>query len=124
METIIISPWLIYFISVVSSVRAALIAATVILLFAAAISVCVALSTYNSPLSGDARVHAAVRKFIKPLLITGVICMVFSILVPSQETLIYMNVVKLGTRENIKLTVDAAKEVMDYITHSISTIVD
>lgn len=124
METIIISPWLIYFISIISSIRGAFIAATVILLFATAISVCVALSTYNSPLSSDARVYAAARKCIKPLLITGVICMVFSILVPSQETLIYMSVAKLGTRENIKLTVDAAKEVMDYITHSISTIVD
>ena len=58
-------------------------------------------------------------------IVSGILFLVFAvaaIFIPDKATMIEMMVAKYATRENIQLTTDGIKEVVDYIIDAIATL--
>ena len=58
-------------------------------------------------------------------IVSGILFLVFAvaaIFIPDKATMIEMMVAKYATRENIQLTTDGIKEVVDYIINAIATL--
>lgn len=58
-------------------------------------------------------------------IVSGILFLVFAvaaIFIPDKTTMIEMMIAKYATRENIQLTTDGIKEVVDYIINAIATL--
>ena len=65
---------------------------------------------------------ATSKKFEKMALkmfIVAIVCIIVSLFIPSKETLIEMQIAKYATLENAEWTVDAIKDVADYIANAV-----
>ena len=65
---------------------------------------------------------ATSKKFEKMALkmfIVAIVCIILSLFIPSKETLIEMQIAKYATLENAEWTVDAIKDVADYIANAV-----
>lgn len=62
------------------------------------------------------------RRRLKYVLPAFVICLLAMAFSPSKDTLIEMQVAKIATVDNAKLTVDALKSAVDYIINAINSL--
>jgi len=62
------------------------------------------------------------KKLVRKLTIIFVITMVGAIFIPDKTTMISMMVAKLTTVTNVNITVDAIKDIVDYIVQAIQNI--
>lgn len=120
MNTYIIDPMWIYWINVCDALKGVSIGIAVLAAIALVIAmVCMA---ENAKYGVEDKDYLSSRK---AFLISLPICLFFtmaSIFIPSTKTLIEMAVAKLATQENIELSVDALKFVVDYIVETIKSI--
>lgn len=64
------------------------------------------------------------KKLLNKILVPTIICLMLSIFLPNKETLIEMQVAKIVTVDNVKLTFNAVKEAVDYIIQAAQQGVD
>ena len=77
-----------------------------------AVSICVA-DAFDE---GD---YATIRKWCIPIASVSIILILAGVFIPSKETLITMKVAELATKENITLTAQQLKEIVDYIINAM-----
>lgn len=70
----------------------------------------------------DYRLFCLWKRILKIIIPFFVVCLVLTICIPDKEALISMKIASLATKENISLTADAIKELVDYIVDAISKI--
>lgn len=63
--------------------------------------------------------YATIRKWAIPITSVSIIFILAGVFIPSKETLITMKVAELATKENITLTAQQLKEIVDYIINAI-----
>ena len=63
--------------------------------------------------------HDEVKKWALPCIIASVVLIAIAVFVPSKKTLITMKVAELATKENIDMTAQQLKEIVDYIINAI-----
>lgn len=116
----IINPMWFYWLSVLSVLKNVAIAATVMGIIACLI--CFIVKICNVQYAYDryrecceyASYHTS-KKLLNKILVPTIICLMLSIFLPNKETLIEMQVAKIVTVDNVKLTFNAVKEAVDYI---------
>lgn len=62
------------------------------------------------------------RKWLISGVIAGGVLLLACVFIPSQDTLIAMKVAELATKDNVTLTADALKNIVDYVVDAIKTI--
>lgn len=60
-----------------------------------------------------------VRKLVIPFIVLTAVLLLAGVFIPSKKTLITMKVAELATKENITLTAQQLKEIVDYIINAI-----
>lgn len=63
--------------------------------------------------------YAKIRKWGIPIASVSIILILAGVFIPSKETLITMKVAELATKENIALTAQQLKEIVDYIINAL-----
>ena len=63
--------------------------------------------------------YAKIRKWAIPIASVSIIFVLAGVFIPSKETLITMKVAELATKENIALTAQQLKEIVDYIINAL-----
>ena len=63
--------------------------------------------------------YATIRKWAIPISSISIIFILAGVFIPPKETLITMKVAELATKENITLTAQQLKEIVDYIINAI-----
>ena len=63
--------------------------------------------------------YAKLRKWSIPVASVSIIFILAGVFIPSKETLITMKVAELATKENITLTAQQLKEIVDYIINAL-----
>ena len=77
---------------------------------------------YYNDFGGEHKDTKFYRKWMIISFIFVIVSLPFVIFIPSKDTLIYMKVAELCTKDNIKITTDAIKETADYVINAIKTI--
>lgn len=77
------------------------------------------ISVIAIPLFLDGGEWKDVKKWAMPFMVAVVALLVAGIFIPSKETLITMKVAELATKENITLTAQQLKEIVDYIINAL-----
>ena len=67
----------------------------------------------------DEEDYATIRKWSIPIASVSIILILAGVFIPSKETLITMKVAELATKENITLTAQQLKEIVDYIINAL-----
>ena len=67
----------------------------------------------------DKEDYAKIRKWVIPIASVSIILVLAGVFIPSKETLITMKVAELATKENITLTAQQLKEIVDYIINAL-----
>lgn len=115
----IINPMWFYWIEVADTIEALSIGAMVILLISAIILAATA-SIDDEFKENNA---AKTKRNVMVLCLIGLAISAFvCIIVPSRDTLISMQIAKLATHDNVNLTVDKIKEIVDYIISAVKEI--
>lgn len=60
-----------------------------------------------------------VRKWAIPFIVSAAVLLLAGVFIPSKKTMITMKVAELATKENITLTAQQLKEIVDYIINAI-----
>lgn len=63
--------------------------------------------------------YAKIRKWAIPIASISITLILAGVFIPSKETLITMKVAELATKENIALTAQQLKEIVDYIINAL-----
>lgn len=63
--------------------------------------------------------YATIRKWSIPIASVSIILVLAGLFIPSKETLIAMKVAELATKENVQLTAQQLKEIVDYIINAL-----
>lgn len=63
--------------------------------------------------------YATIRKWAIPIASISITLILAGVFIPSKETLITMKVAELATKENITLTAQQLKEIVDYIINAL-----
>ena len=74
-------------------------------------------SLWNDVKKGDAK-KKAVFFCLVGFILSALVC----IFVPSEKTLIEMQIAKIATHNNVNLTIDKIKEIVDYIINGIKEV--
>ena len=107
----IIDPRIFYWISVLSSLKVVCIVGLFVTLFGTMITLtCV----YDDFLWNDEDKKKAV-KFVKVAAAFATVFLLGVIFIPGKQTMIEMLVAKMATEQNVELTADAVKKIVDYI---------
>lgn len=67
----------------------------------------------------DKEDYKAIRKWAIPVVSVSAFLILAGVFIPSKETLITMKVAELETKENIALTAQQLKEIVDYIINAL-----
>ena len=67
----------------------------------------------------DEEDYAKIRKWAVLIASVSIIIVLAGVFIPSKETLITMKVAELATKENITLTAQQLKEIVDYIINAL-----
>ena len=67
----------------------------------------------------DKEDYKAIRKWAIPVVSVSAFLFLAGVFIPSKETLITMKVAELETKENIALTAQQLKEIVDYIINAL-----
>ena len=127
----IVDPNLIYLLSVVDGLKIFIGMMTAILIVG--FGVLVGCAIYNYVESENQRYRDETRKWnhkwykwCKRLsIVVGVFAVLFiaiSIFVPSKETIVYIEIAKAATYENVELGVQQLKEAVDYVINAINSL--
>lgn len=118
----IISPWLIYIISLGQPVEFVAFMGTIICIGLYWIAASVKAEKYHS--EGDVAEANTVQKWVVPI---GIVCLLLSVLIPTEETCYRMLIASHVTPENINATIDGtenlAKRALELITDSVIKII-
>ena len=60
-----------------------------------------------------------VKKWAIPLIVMSMVLVAIAVFAPSKQTLITMKVAELATKENVTLTAQQLKEIVDYIINAM-----
>lgn len=63
--------------------------------------------------------YTKIRKWAIPIASVSIIFILAGVFIPSKETIITMKVAELATKENITLTAQQLKEIVDYIINAL-----
>ena len=66
--------------------------------------------------------YRAAKKVLKVSIPLSVLLILLSVLIPSKEVLIEMQIAKFATYENAEWTIDAIKGLVDYIVEAIKSV--
>ena len=113
----IINPWWFYWFSMFENLGIMSIVMTVFGIVTTLIFVITYFCTFDSEYNKE--INAMARKWMKGAGIFAAIMLLLSVAIPSQETMIYMQIAKVATEENLDAAVDTAKSVADYIADTI-----
>ena len=114
----IIDPRIFYWISVLSSLKVVCIVGLVVTLFGTMITLtCV----FDDLLWDDEEKKKAV-KFAKVAAVFAVVFLLGVVFIPGKQTMIEMLVAKMATEQNVKLSVDTIKNLIDYIVEASKAI--
>lgn len=67
----------------------------------------------------DEEDYVKIRKWVIPIASVSIILVLAGVFIPSKETIITMKVAELATKENITLTAQQLKEIVDYIINTL-----
>lgn len=114
-----IDPSWFYWIKVISGVQDACIVLSILLAIVGTSLLIVGLVELNwdEEVSGN--------RFIRVALIIGIVfifTLLGSIFIPNKETLIEMQIARYATKENVDVTIESLKSVVDYIVESIGSL--
>ena len=121
----IISPWLIYFVSIIENLRDFFNAITFIVI---AIDIIIVMGAFIE--SDDAiavfynRKEKKIKPFIKLLIVLSIICPLLIVFIPSKETIITMYIANMITPDNLNLANEIfksnLKDYMDIIFNALN----
>ena len=115
----IINPMWFYWIEVADTIKAISIGAMVVLLISAIILA--ATASINDEFKENSA--AQMKRNVMVLCLIGLaVSALVCIIVPSRDTLISIQIAKLATHDNVNLTVDKIKEIVDYIISAVKEI--
>lgn len=120
MNTYIIDPMWIYWINVCGALKGVAIGIAIVAVSAMVIAL-IGMAE-NARYGVEDKDYRSARKVFwisLPILLVFTFAAIF---IPSTKLLMEMEVAKLATRENIELSVDALKSVVDYIAETIKSI--
>ena len=60
-----------------------------------------------------------VKKWAMPFIAVAFVLVIIGVFIPSKQTLITMKVAELATKENVTLTANQLKEIVDYIINAL-----
>lgn len=109
----IISPWVFYWISIVDSIRALLIAILIMLMIVGAIMFMCAISDADDYGFKDKNVAEEVKLCIKVAIATFVVAVLVCV-VPSEDTCYKMLAADMFTQDNINNATEYVTDVIDY----------
>lgn len=121
----IVSPWLIYFVSIIENLYSFFEAVTFIVM---ATDIIIVMDAFIE--SDDAiavfynREEKKIKPFIKLLIALSIICPLLIVLIPSKETIITMYIANMITLDNLNLTNETfksnLKDYMDIISNALN----
>ena len=109
----IISPWVFYWISIVDSIRALLIAILIMLMIVGAIMFMCTISDADDYGFKDKNVAEEVKLYIKVAIATFVVAILVCV-VPSEDTCYKMLAADMFTQDNINNATEYVTDVIDY----------
>lgn len=114
MMNYIVDPSWVYWMNVANAIKVlcAIIGGVCILVLMIGVPVCLAEAF-------DEKDYTKIRKWAIPIASVGIILILAAVFIPSKETLITMKVAELATKENITLTAQQLKEIVDYVINAI-----
>ena len=115
----IINPYWFYWIEVADTIKGISIGAMVVFLIAAII---LAATAHNDYMFEDNNEGDAKKKVLFICIVGLVLSALVCIFVPSEKTLIEMQIAKLATHNNVDLTIDKIKEIVDYIINAMKEV--
>ena len=116
----IINPMWFYWIEVADTIKEISIGAMFVLLISAII-ILAATSSIDDEF--ERKYAAKTKRNVMVLCLIGLaVSALVCIIVPSRDTLISMQIAKLATHDNINLTADKIKEIVDYIISAVKEI--
>ena len=121
-----IDPSWFYWLKVLNSVNVACIVFSVVLAFAACVLIISGLINYDCGKKfHDEEDLQSGKRSLRIALILGIIfifTVLASIFIPNKETLIEMQIARYATKENVNVTIESLKSVVDYIVESIGSL--
>lgn len=110
MMNYIVDPSWVYWIGIAETVKTIAIVAggTLGIIFLIAIPICLVDYMWND-----------VKKWAIPFIVIALVLVIAGIFIPSKQTLITMKVAELATKENVQLTAQQLKEIVDYIINAL-----
>lgn len=76
----------------------------------------------NRSFGKDDEDYKTAKKFTITFLVLTVVFMLIAVFVPSKTVMIEMLIAKLATKQNVELTVESLKSVVDYVVDAIKTL--
>lgn len=114
----IIDPRIFYWMSVLSSLKVVCI----IVLFVSMIGSAVIIAMIADYYSYDDEEQKTQKKILTALLVAAIVSILGVGFIPSKETMIEMLIAKMATEQNVKLSVDTIKNLIDYIVEASKAI--
>ena len=114
----IIDPGIFYWMSVLSSLKVVCI----IVLVGTFISSAVVITMIADDFSYDDEEQKTQKKILTALLVAAIVSILGVVFIPSKETMVEMLVAKMATEQNVKLSVDTIKNLIDYIVEASKAI--
>lgn len=116
----IINPMWIYWANVLGDLK---IICTILAVFAGiAVIIGVVVLATNEEYGENDEDYIAGRTMLRISLPVFIICLLVAVFAPSTKVLIEMLVAKLATKQNIELTTESLKQIVDYIAETIKSI--
>lgn len=113
MNGYIINPAWFYWVNIADGIKIIMSLLAVVSLVATFISTLISLDDTDTDTSKN------FEKMALKMFIVAMVCIIISLFIPSKETLIEMQIAKYATWENAEWTVDAIKDLADYIANAI-----
>ena len=77
------------------------------------------MSIIATPIFLDCGEWKDVKKWAMPFMVAAVVLLLAGIFIPSKQTLIAMKVAEMATKENVTMTAQQLKEIVDYIINAV-----
>lgn len=113
MSEYIINPTWFYWVNIVNSVKTIMLMLTIISLIATLFTAFFSLDEEDS----ESKYY---EKIALKMSVVTIVCLIIAVFIPTKETLIEMQIAKYATWENTEWTIEAIKDVVDYIINAIN----
>jgi len=115
----IISPWWIYVYEIIETLNDAFVNVSIFAVIAAIILVVFCIINY---INCEDEIVNTFKPWIKPAIALFAISGMIAVFVPSQDTLIYMQIARYSTPENLEQVVETTKDAVDYVIDAVQSI--